>query len=341
MAIRIKLPKRVCGLPQLALDGSGQQLLIADEGIAKLFDARSGRELSDYPWLEADGDEFELLVDGREQDLEELDPSEMFGVPRHLAFSDCGRYFVVVCVHFGGSSGYNDTYLFDRENVGRPLRYLDVNRWAGEATSLFSYNDPEAALFTDREVVLLGEFGLLCFPLDGGEPRHIVLPRVDSKIGLSFTSGKGASLAMHAGLLAVGFCDSVFIVRLSDGAVLSQLRSPGDVGLGNRVAFASAEELVIADLDAKPAQVWRASDGSSALTEDREQRLHRVDLRTGRRTRVAAWAGRSEAADGGKRRSKLLHISADGRSVLRTDGGVSLGDDTRSVVITQLVRKPA
>lgn len=360
MATRIKLPKRVCGLPQAVLDAAGQQLLIADEGIAKLFDARSGREVGDYPWLEGDGDEFELLVDGREHDLEELDPSEMFGLPRHLAFSACGRYFVVVCNHFGGSSGYNDVYFFDRKHTGRPLRYLDVNRWAGESTSLFSYNDPEAVLFTDRELVLLGEFGLLLFPLDGGEPRHVVLPEVESKIGLSFTAGKGASLATHAGLLAVGFCDSLFIVRLSDGALLSQLRSPGEVGLGNKVAFASAEEVVISDLDATPARVWRvniaeaswgpmkvghplvwlASDGSSALTEDREQRLHCVDLRSGRRTRVARLAERTdEASSSATSRSKLLHVSADGRSVLRTEGGSTLGEDTRSIVITQLVRK--
>ena len=39
--------------------------------------------------------------------------------------------------------------------------------------------------------------------------------------------------------------------------------------------------------------------------------------------------------------SKLLHVSADGLSVLRTYGGTTLGEDTRSVVITQLVRRTA
>ena len=119
--------------------------------------------------------------------------------------------------------------------------------------------------------------------------------------------------------------------------------------------------MVVSDLDATPARVWRvniaadrwvpmkvghplvwlASDGSSALTEDREQRLHRVDLRSGRRTRVAPLAERTDGTSGsGKGRSKLLHVSADGCSVLRTEGGSTLGEDTRSVVITQIVRKP-
>lgn len=352
MSTRIDLSEQLCVAPMVGLDPSGASVLVAAECVAVLFDAHTGAEIASFPWAAEgeDGESVEMLVDGREDDLDEMDPGEMFGIPCVVAFSSCGRWFAVACGHHTGSTGFNDAYLFDREHPGRPIRYLDINRAAPSSTGLLVYNDAEAMLFTERELFMVGDFGLLAFALDEPAVRRVALPPIESKLGLKYTAGRGSSLAHRDGLLAVGFCDSIFLVRGAE--IERELRSPGDVHLGKHLAFSSADELVVTDRDdaanawranlttgewsatplgARP--VWLAGDGSSVITEDASKALTRVALATGRRTRI------TRAASLGK--SKLLGVSGAGTSIARTIGGTTLGDDTLAVAVTRLRRKPA
>ncbi|MFO0560614.1 MAG: hypothetical protein U0269_21545 [Polyangiales bacterium] len=362
--------------PLAVLDSTGARLAVSELPVVRLFDTSTGNTIEEFRWIEGDPESDEaptrLARDGDEDDEDDYEDEdyeeelyESVGIPVLIDFSPDGRHFFVACSHHSGSMGSNDCYLFDVTRAGAPLRFVSIEKAMRDhklATRDSNYNDPAAVAFTPDggDVVVVGSFGALFFSVfDANKTRSLALPDARNKNGTTYAGRDCTAIAFREQRGALSWCDSLWLFDRDELERVRELRAPGATRLGQFLAFRDDDTLVVTSSEyvdgdeqqrdvhtvdlrtnewtsmRMPATVrWLARDGRTALcSHNSGHDLVRVDLVTGEAATIP------RAKSGGKKPSRLLSISADGSTIARTFGGLELGLDAKSAVITRRVKK--